>query len=624
VSPISGSWGRLADLSLRKTVLATIVAGVAAAGIISGLLGLVGQQAVFRGTQATLLHNDEAVLKRILNERRDRLSEQADAITQNDDLMHAMAGGKKDDLEEYSGPVFNRLKKQGVTRLRFFGGDGSLLFQADDGAGVEEGGAWTKIALKEKRTASGLENAQGEVGLTVALPCYTQGQFAGVIEVGASMEVVVRAMATILGTQVGLAAVRGGRVEIQTATDKILLGAAAASISNAGQFNQPVWEKSRLMERPVVIDRLPLLSMSGEQLGIVLSVLDVTPLERTMTRTAEFMGIAVLVWVGLTLLGSGLLLSRQLHPIEEITATIEGVARGDFSRTIVIKREDELGRVAAAVNTMIQQMQTVISEVSRVADEIEAASKSLQEVSQNSADSINKSVQGLSTISQNTAHVAQAVQGVSGLSQEAGGIAGKGRELARKVVESNKDAQSSVLATTGIIQELGKRSNQIGQIIDVISKIADQTNLLSLNAAIEAARAGEAGKGFAVVADEVRKLADSSATSTIDITKLIREMQADTLRAVKTGETASQTAMKGSQLSGEAEELFSTINAKVSELAQQMNSVAANTEEVSAATEEATASAEEQSAGIETLAQSAKRLAETAATLKALISRFNL
>ncbi|MHB8984235.1 MAG: methyl-accepting chemotaxis protein, partial [Carboxydocellales bacterium] len=160
---------------------------------------------------------------------------------------------------------------------------------------------------------------------------------------------------------------------------------------------------------------------------------------------------------------------------------------------------------------------------------------------------------------------------VSGLSSEAQRVSGEGKENLGKIYDAMEHIRAVINSSGQVVQELGKKGDEIGQIIQVIDGIAGQTNLLALNAAIEAARAGEHGKGFAVVADEVRKLAERSSTATKEIGSLIQSIQNETNNAVQAMKDGTIKVEQGVQVVKVAGESFSTITASVEDINTRMN-----------------------------------------------------
>jgi methyl-accepting chemotaxis protein len=185
--------------------------------------------------------------------------------------------------------------------------------------------------------------------------------------------------------------------------------------------------------------------------------------------------------------------------------------------------------------------------------------------------------------------------------------------------------------TTRVITSLGRRSQEIGKILEVIEEIADQTNLLALNAAIEAARAGDQGRGFAVVAEEVRKLAEESQHAASSISELIAEIQAETGRTVEAVAESTRRSQDGVEVVEQAREAFGRIGEHIGDIAARVNLIATSSgeiasvaEQTSATSEQVSASTEETSAATQEIAASAQALAATAETLQELVGRFTV
>jgi len=187
--------------------------------------------------------------------------------------------------------------------------------------------------------------------------------------------------------------------------------------------------------------------------------------------------------------------------------------------------------------------------------------------------------------------------------------------------EELKEAMREIAST---VEGLGRQSREIGEIVEVITGIADQTNLLALNAAIEAARAGEHGRGFAVVADEVRNLAEQSANSTTRIISLIQSIQAETERTIAGIEQGVERAEANARIVGQTGNLMQEIIDSVTGIITQIEEISRGILEINSGSHEMAATTEEQSASIDSIAASAQELSNMAEHLQNLVAQFKL
>lgn len=248
--------------------------------------------------------------------------------------------------------------------------------------------------------------------------------------------------------------------------------------------------------------------------------------------------------------------------LKRMTETFAYIAEtGDFTKSATIKNDDEFGVTIRAFNKLVDAFTNIISTVSnssaKISNSAQSFTSSAQEIhstigiqsgniSQVAAVSMEMS-QTVSLISTNTARIAESAH-------NAGEVAAKGADIVARTGHEVQEIANAVEESTSIMNSLHERSQQVGEIVDVIMGITDQTNLLALNAAIESARAGDHGRGFAVVADEVRKLATSTTKATVDITGRIKAIQTDTQSAVKAMQKCLERVELGVSYSLQAEE----------------------------------------------------------------------
>ncbi len=436
---------------------------------------------------------------------------------------------------------------------------------------------------------------------------------------------------------------------------------------------------------------------------------------------------ATVLAVILVLAAGGILFGLYLSsiivvPLRGLVDVAERVAQGDLTASCEARSRDEVGILTQALGQMVVNLRKVIGDTSSTARDVAAASEELAAGAEQAAGAvgqISSVVQqlaaGAGQQSSSAATTADAVEQFSGdidrvsqatdsqkteiakagrlvletnssldenltilksmssIAQQNADVSGKGKESVGHVIESIQRISEKTAVATDQIRELDSHSQEIRKIVEVINDIADQTNLLALNAAIEAARAGEHGKGFAVVADEVRKLAERSSSETKAIGELIERVSRATDSTVATIESQQEEVKQSRELSSEAEAILNEINATavksleeisrlvksstrltevsnetenairdvtsaaeanadaVADMSERMGkvkrateNVAAISEETASAVEEVSASAQEVNASVEEISTSAQALAQMAAQLQAMAADFQL
>ncbi len=328
---------------------------------------------------------------------------------------------------------------------------------------------------------------------------------------------------------------------------------------------------------------------------------------------------------------------RSQGAILRLLDEIADLADGDLTTSVTVS-EDFTGAIADSINYSIDQLRTLVASinknsvlVSSAAEETQGTAKRLAQASVSQAEEIGKVTSSINTIARSMDDVSARAGDSSKAAEYSVIIANKGADAVQNTIHGMDKIREQIQKTSKQIKRLGESSQEIGDIVSLINDIADQTNILSLNAAIQASMAGEAGRGFAVVADEVQRLAERSGAATKQIEVLVKAIQADTNEAVISMEKTTAEVVQGARLAQDAGVALGEIEKVSDELSNLIKEISAAAQEQSAAANKVSGTmniiqeiTSQTSSGVTATASSIGNLADMAKEMRSTVAGFTL
>jgi len=597
-------------------------------------IGRLGVSEVEGRLDANVVTGKAVLWEKVLSGVFSAMESNATTLTRHREALTGVAAGDVLKVENEGAPIVVRLAGLGVADgLTVVGKEGQPLFQQPRDVAVSPESPVLRAARADGRPARGLERtgARGVVAV-VAFPLFERGQPIGA---AAFVRVLDAALADFKTHEGSDFAIRAPDGTVERSTDAHLFKLLEVEPT---ALDQSTYRVGQAGERLFSVVSLPLRDAQGQALARLVAVKDDTD---SITRVTWLNRAALAVGAVLVLLAVVVVhtyIRRALAPLRRVVAVTRAVAQGELCHTVQCHRQDELGEVASAVNAMIGQLRTLVEKIASSTAEVSASAREMtavtDDVRQGLSDQNSSTDQVATAVTEMSAtveEVARSTVAAADAARDADVQARTGREVVRSAAQAIGELSRAMQETDHALERLEQDSLAIGSVIDVIRGIAEQTNLLALNAAIEAARAGEQGRGFAVVADEVRTLASRTKQSTGQIRETIERLQARAREAAGTMKQGLQLAQAGVAQADKADGALERITGAVSSISDMNSQVASASQEQSTVARDININvvriSEIARASLQRAEQTAtasRRLAELANELDSLVASFRL
>lgn len=576
-------------MTLRSRIAIVASFAVFLVALISGGGGVKSQQEAELRFEQALIQGKEVLWKKIIASQLDGMEVGMSGLTRDRDTLKALDSNDLSVLKESVQTAYNRLSTSKViTKLQMTDLNGQILFSAPNENTSRTNSELVFTAIREGRITRGVErSAEGKLEAVVSFPLYYRGKAVGTGIFAHDLTAATEDFKRNDNAEVFIADSQGN---IEYTTNEGMYGQLNFKIPELGASHV---DESTLDKQIYAIVAQPIPDVNGAPMATLISAKDFTDSYQAQNRINMISYGASGAGLILAFIGIYLFMVRAFRPLNIIIKGMNDIASGDLTARYTVTTDDETGQLMGAMKAMIERLKTIVENITGSTGKLSKSAEKLAAITVETNEGVKRQQSEAEQVATAANQMTATVQEVSRSTQMAAEASARaneealsGKEVVTQTVRAIDALANEVEQAATVIHRLRSDSENIGVVLDVIKGIAEQTNLLALNAAIEAARAGEQGRGFAVVADEVRTLASRTQESTKEIEGMIERLQTGAIEAVHVMEESQKRAQVGVEQAARA-------GASLEAIAEAVETINTMTTQIASAAEEQSAAAEE-------------------------------